>query len=136
MYITATGGLDKSQAKKKTAKSNSNGFSEVLSSFATEESAAHSAASVNGVNQFLFLQEIDNEQEEKKETLNQAFDTIKHLDKIKMGLLSGSLSKETIIGLETLIAKSRKKFIDPNLLQIIDEIDLRAKVEIAKFSRD
>lgn len=135
MYITNIGSTGESKAlSKKPVKPGAGGFSGLLSSGDVEESPASVASSINGINQLLFLQEVDaDEQHQRKEAVKSGFDVLKYLDNIRLNLLCGTLSKETISGLSALLQRVRKNFSDPLLSQILDEIELRAMVELAKL---
>ena len=56
------------------------------------------------------------------------------LDDVRDGLLSGSISRATLQRLLTLVNVQREDFIDPDLSAVIDEIELRARVELAKLN--
>ena len=51
-----------------------------------------------------------------------------------MGLLTGTLTVGDIINVADVVASHREKVVDPQLTSLLDEIDLRAQVEIAKVS--
>ena len=135
MYITGTGLIDKSQLKKKATKTGASGFSELLSDSEIEEVQTSPTTSINSANQLLFMQEVDDKESLRREAVNHAFDAIKYLDTIKMGLLTGALSKDMLLNLEASLQRMKRNFNDPHLSEIIDEIELRAKVEIAKLER-
>jgi hypothetical protein len=133
MYISGLGVIEKNREKKKSAKTSAGGFSELISDTQIEESGAANTPAVSSTSSLFFLQEVGDEAKQKKEAVAQGFDAIKYLDDIRAGLLMGTLSKDTIAGLETILERFRKNFSDPKLSEIIDEIELRAKVEIAKL---
>lgn len=54
------------------------------------------------------------------------------LDKLKMGLLTGTMTLGQVIDMADVVALHREKVSDPKLSAILDEIDLRAQIEIAK----
>ncbi len=51
-----------------------------------------------------------------------------------MGLLRGDLSPIDLQALVRQLGERRRETGDPRLLAIVDEIELRAKVELAKLS--
>ncbi|TAN57291.1 MAG: flagellar assembly protein FliX, partial [Rhodospirillales bacterium] len=57
-----------------------------------------------------------------------------HLDELRHGLLMGHLPKERLIELAQLVRGKRDQVDDPLLAQVLDEIELRAEVELAKLS--
>jgi hypothetical protein len=58
-----------------------------------------------------------------------------HLEEIRMGLLLGTIPMSKLEQLAQLIRAKREQIDDPKLLEILDEIELRAAVELAKLSR-
>ncbi|MFN8924872.1 MAG: flagellar assembly protein FliX, partial [Rhodospirillales bacterium] len=57
------------------------------------------------------------------------------LDEIRAALLSGILPRETLSTLADLIGSARDEVDDPGLRAILDEVDLRAQVELAKLDQ-
>jgi len=57
------------------------------------------------------------------------------LEKIQMGLLVGGIKAGDLKDLAEVIAEHKMQDLDPDLAWIMDEIDLRAQVELAKFDR-
>lgn len=57
------------------------------------------------------------------------------LEKIRIGLLSGTLTLGHCIDVADVVASHREKILDPSLSALLDEIDLRAQVEIAKMRK-
>src|SRR5689334_6724019 len=58
-----------------------------------------------------------------------------HLEEIRMGLLLGTVPMAKLEQLAQLVRAKREQIDDPRLLAILDEIELRAAVELAKLSR-
>jgi len=57
------------------------------------------------------------------------------LEEIRLGLLLGTIPMAKLEQLATLVRAKREQIDDPKLLSILDEIELRAAVELAKLSR-
>jgi hypothetical protein len=57
------------------------------------------------------------------------------LEEIRLGLLLGTIPMAKLEQLATLVRAKREQIDDPKLLAILDEIELRAAVELAKLSR-
>lgn len=55
------------------------------------------------------------------------------LDDLRMGMLMGMLTVGHMIDVADVVAAHREKIHDPHLTALMDEIDLRAQVEIAKL---
>jgi hypothetical protein len=57
------------------------------------------------------------------------------LDEIKVGLLEGGLGKTDLDRLRRAIRDERDSTEDPSLEAVLDEIELRAAVEVAKLEQ-
>jgi len=57
------------------------------------------------------------------------------LEEIRLGLLMGTIPMAKLEQLAQLVRAKREQIDDPKLLEILDEIELRAAVELAKLSR-
>ena len=62
-------------------------------------------------------------------------DILDRLDEIRHDILIGAVPKERLANLAQLLRARRQSVDDEKLIQIIDEIELRAEVEIAKLTR-
>jgi hypothetical protein len=57
------------------------------------------------------------------------------LETMRMALLNGTMTVGHMISLADTVASHREKITDPMLVNILDEIDLRAQIELAKMAR-
>lgn len=55
------------------------------------------------------------------------------LDELRVGLLTGTLSRASLQELARLSASRRDEVSDPGMAAVLDEIDLRVQVELAKL---
>ena len=69
-------------------------------------------------------------------TLRYGEDVLDRLDQIRDGLLVGAINKSELAELARTMRAGRRRSDDPRLNEIIDEVELRAEVEIAKLTRD
>lgn len=58
---------------------------------------------------------------------------LNELEKVRHGMLSGGLTVGNMLDVADVVASHREKIADPQLTSILDEIDLRAQIEIAKM---
>ena len=106
-------------------------------SVATGESQAATAAStgmqVAALDALLALQEAGEPLTGRRRAVKRGNDMLDLLDDIKVGILSGAVPRQTLRRLTQLVAERREDFNEPGLQGVIDEIDLRAQVELAKL---
>jgi hypothetical protein len=57
---------------------------------------------------------------------------LKELDRLRHAILTGTMTLGQVIDIADVVASHREKITDPGLTAIIDEIDMRAQIEIAK----
>ncbi|HIM25535.1 MAG TPA: hypothetical protein EYM29_08005 [Rhodospirillales bacterium] len=63
-------------------------------------------------------------------------DLLNRLDDLRLAILDGVLSKDKLTELAHNLRQKRQNSDDPKLNEIINEIELRAEVEVAKLTRD
>ena len=102
----------------------------------TESAASVSTASpVASVDALISIQEVPNEREGKRQAVQRGKDMLDILDEIRMGILMGSVPENRLKQLVHLVEKRREQFLDPSLTEVMDEIELRAQVELAKLAK-
>lgn len=117
-----------------SAKSGS--FSKALSAGETPASGSVSGTGALGrVDALLALQEVSPELEGEARGRRRAEGLLDRLDELRLALLDGRLSGAVIERLANLVAAQRAQVRDPRLAEILDEIELRAAVELAKLGR-
>lgn len=88
-----------------------------------------------GINPLFALQEVDDALSGKKRRAQaRADDILDRLEELRLGLLNGSFPVEKLHELVRVVQSQRENLDDPQLQEILDEIDLRAQVEIAKLT--
>lgn len=106
-----------------------------------EASAASSSAGVNrtagvmGVDALLALQDVGGPLERKRRAVRRAGRILDVLDEVKLALLDGDLSLSQLERLRRAIRDERGLTDDAKLEGVLDEIELRAAVEIAKLEQ-
>ena len=103
---------------------------------ASETEASHAAAKsgpVAALDSLLALQEVG---EREAKPFKRGMETLDLLDDIRHGLLMGGIPLTKLKALTRLIGQQRQRVADPELAAILDEIDLRAQVELAKYGGD
>ena len=130
-----------SRKAKKSQSARGVNFSEHLSqaskiSSETEVSSKNTA--VTGINSILTVQELIDqpEREEQRQLAEWGNDILDSLDDIRHSLLIGTIPKERLETLAQRLRVRKASVSDPRLIDIINEIELRAEIELAKLSRD
>ncbi len=133
-------GPDKSRqtgsSKKKGSVSSGDGsFGSMVTGGAKESSGASATHSVARVDALLSVQAAEDPtaRAARRRMKERADSILDELEKIRIGLLTGTLTVGHVIGVADVVASHREKIMDPRLTAILDEIDLRAQVELAKM---
>jgi hypothetical protein len=137
MKVQGPGKTDKaSQSKKKGAASQSDGtFSDMVAAGAQKSSGAAPTQSIARVDALLAVQEVEDPTQgaARKRMHKRADDILNELDTIRIAMLGGNLTVGHMIDVADVVASHREKITDPTLTALMDEVDLRAQVELAKM---
>lgn len=87
------------------------------------------------VNALLMVQEVGDTGEQKRRAIQRGEDILERLDDLRHGLLVGAFPKEKLNHLLKTIRRQHEQFRDPKLQEILQEIELRAMVELAKLGQ-
>lgn len=107
--------------------------------FARHLDSPAAAAGVSGgspvstVNVILSLQEVDDPLTGRAQARRRGEELLDRLDELRDGLLAGRLSHASIAALAESVRARRIGSADPKLQEVLDEIELRAAVELAKL---
>ena len=96
--------------------------------------SAAPVASMTAIDAILALQAVDGPLEGRKKAMRRGRSLLDTLDEIKADLLIGRVSAERLDALSTMLAEIRERSL-PELDAVLDDIDLRVQVELAKFGR-
>ena len=125
-------------AKKSGKASESDGsFGDYMASGVKGGGAASAAQSIARVDALLAVQAAEDptERAARRRMTDRADGLLDSLDGIRHALLTGSLSIGQVIDMADVVASHREKITDPRLTAILDEIDLRAQIELAKIRK-
>ena len=88
---------------------------------------------ISSVDAVVALQEITGDNTDERGAKNRANLILDKLEDIRMGLLMGQIPKSNLEELSKILILARENSIDSNLLEIIEDVELRAKIELAKL---
>ncbi|MDH3236302.1 MAG: flagellar assembly protein FliX [Alphaproteobacteria bacterium] len=108
-------------------------FAKQVASSSKENTPVAGVTSPVAVNPLIAVQEVADATSGAARAKIQAEAMLDSLDELRMGLLAGRLSRDRLDGLVRLARKSREPNLDSRLSSVLDEIELRAKVELAKL---
>jgi len=117
----------------KTGASGSTSFSKQLGE-SEETGATGSISAASGISGILGVQEVDDALAHAAKGKMRAEDILNRLDDLRLELLSGGLSRDKLLQLTRIVNARRAQITDPRLTEILDAIDLRAQVELAKYA--
>lgn len=125
-----------SKTKKSSDASATDGsFGALMAGGAEPAAAATTTQSIAQVDALLAIQGAEDPTQgaSRKRMRHRAGEVLNALDKIRDSLLGGTLTVGDMIDVADVVASHREKITDPGLTGIMDEIDLRAQVELAKM---
>jgi MoaA/NifB/PqqE/SkfB family radical SAM enzyme len=88
---------------------------------------------ISSVDAVVGMQEITDDNKDERGAKNRANLILDKLEDIRMGLLLGEIPKSNLEELSKVLKVARENSVDSKLLEIIDDIELRAKIELAKL---
>lgn len=95
--------------------------------------ATGGVGNLGAISQIVGLQEVDDALARRKRSRRNAADILDKLDAIRNALLVGSIGKDQLLQLARMVNARRADDGDPRLTEILDDIELRARVELAKL---
>lgn len=136
MKVSGTGGPSPASTGKPAARTGGGGFqlSGVSAPAAPAQvSGAAGVSRVMGVEALLALQDVESPTERKRRSVRRADRLLDELDGLKVALLGGELSRGQLDSLARAVREQRSTTDDPKLEAVLDEIETRAAVELAKL---
>ena len=91
------------------------------------------SAPLTAIDSLIALQEVPDSLAGRTKAAKRGRDMLDLLEDIRDGLLLGGISRGTLNRLLSLVNVKREEFADPGLSAVLDDIELRARVELAKF---
>jgi hypothetical protein len=101
----------------------------------TETQTTNSAPTlrmVAGIDALMVLQGVEDQAERRRRSVKSGRHALDLLDELKVGLLGGPLNQSTLLRLKSAAAELKDGSGDTGLDGVIDEINLRVEVELAK----
>lgn len=142
MKVTSIGPSGSAGPARRTDKASAGkgGFARALSDAMGEVSESQGidmSSPVTSVDALLATQGTGDatDREQRQRMARRGEEILDRLEDLRHGLLIGAVPKEKLIQLAQMVRSRRETVTDPQLAAMLDEIELRAEVELAKLSR-
>ena len=99
----------------------------------TRSSVVSGPGPIGALDSILMLQGLDDSTDGKSKAAAHGEKLLDMLDEIRDGLLAGGVPRTTLNRLANAVTRRHDQFNDPKLQGVLDEIELRAHVELAKL---
>ncbi|WP_439633253.1 flagellar assembly protein FliX [Glycocaulis sp.] len=138
MKISGPGSTQGPSAPKRTSRTQSGSGSFAPASPASAPASSSVAgtgpvASVGSVEALLALQGDHDEAGARQRATERAFTLLDVLDDLKIALLEGGVPRSRLVRLMDVLKARRESVTDPRLEAMLDEVETRAAVELAKY---
>jgi hypothetical protein len=137
MEVNGPGKVDRASGIRRGGKTASAaGGSTFTVSSAPEEPHAGVVAGpgpIAALDSILALQGMDDSTDHRSKGLKHGEQLLDMLDQVRDGLLAGGIPRATLNRLANAVTRRQEQFADPRLQTVLDEIELRAHVELAKL---
>lgn len=101
----------------------------------TSSTVPSGVAGVQSLDAILALQSVDNPEDRERRAVRHGHDLLDQLEALRADLLAGHVSPQRVGSLLSLV-RAKQGADDPKLVVLIDDIALRARVELAKLGID
>lgn len=136
-------GVDRAKRKKSVSGGSGASFADQLrgasqsGEVSSPENGMIDNVALDGVDALLAMQEVGDstDQRARQQAMSYGEDMLDRLNTIQDALLAGGIPKNRLMDMAQKLRAGRTKVTDDRLNSILDEIELRVEVEIAKHTR-
>jgi hypothetical protein len=132
-----SGAISKTDKAKKTGSVSGASFADMLTDEAGGVESVAPTLGAGAISALLTIQA--NEQATERDTRRRAIahgdDLLDELDNLRVGLLMGNYTINQLQQMSYRLEQRRLSITDPELLSIIDDIEMRVRIEIAKYGQ-
>jgi hypothetical protein len=127
-------GISISRRKERASQGGASSFTKALQDEEPSKSVS-SAAPSQPIEAILTVQEVSDPSGGRTRGVRRGFDLLDQLDRLRRAIMLGDLTRDQIERLAALVAAQREQVDEPALVELLNEIEVRAAVELAKFGR-
>ncbi|MEM1156566.1 MAG: flagellar assembly protein FliX [Pseudomonadota bacterium] len=127
----------KTRKAKRSVGADAAGFSQMIDNDAAADAVAGPAAGVSavgGLDAILALQQVNPGGGNRQRAAARGERLLTMLERLRDDILLGRINGQTMQQLSQEVAQAREQTDDPRLNAVLDEIDLRVQVELAKLA--
>ncbi len=95
----------------------------------------NSVGSLSSLDSLLAIQEVNDQTNSNKKAIFKGKKILNLLDELKLGLLNGKIPISKLDMLLNAVKLENNNNTNPNLAEVLDEIELRASVELTKLGK-
>jgi len=99
---------------------------------AASAAPANAAGGVASLSALMALQGVETATERRRRAVRRGSGLLDRLDELKLALLAGETGESTLRRLSDALREQNPDDLDPGLAGVLNQIDLRAQVELAK----
>ena len=132
MEIKGPGRIETGAVRRKTTTNTAGAFS-VSDAADTHGGIVAGPGPIAALDSILMLQGMDDSTEGRSKGAAHGEQLLNLLDAVRDGLLAGNIPRATLNRLATAVTRRHEAFADPRLQDVLDQIELRAHVELAKL---
>lgn len=133
MEIKGPGRIETAAIKRKTAPGAAAGGFSVAGAGEGHAQIVAGPGPIAALDSILMLQQLDDSTQGKSKGLAHGEQLLDLLDSVRDGLLAGGIPRVTLNRLAAAVTRRHEAFADPKLQDVLDQIELRAHVELAKL---
>jgi len=100
-----------------------------------QKNEVNSIGAISSLDALLAVQEINEESFSNQKAFSRGKKILGLLEELKFGLLNGRMASSKLENLIKIVKFEKNRPEDPRLASILDEIELRASVELAKLGK-
>jgi hypothetical protein len=130
-----SGAISKTDKAKKSGSVSGTSFSDLLTDEVGGVESITPTLGTGAISALLTIQanEQATEQETRRRAIAHGDDLLDELDNLRVGLLMGNYTINQLQQMSYRLSQRRLSISDPQLLEIIDDIEMRVRIEIAKY---
>ena len=133
MEIKSTGRVEFGVVRRKQVTGNASGGFTVADPPETHAQIVAGPGPIAALDSILALQDMGDASDGRSKGLAHGEQLLDILDSVRDGLLAGGISRATLNCLAVAVTRRHDVFADPKLQDVLDQIELRAHVELAKL---